>query len=201
MDPKIWCERNDSMFGERLHMLRMEKELTMKKAGAAIGVTDGAWNKYEKNKSQPSYETLTKIADVFDVSLDYLLGRTNIRDNTMADVISRQHTFLKEFERASLVDPTALISLTESLIESARLFNIGNIDEKTFYNLLSLLDNAVMTFNKLANQKKENQSMDRWFSVYQKSMLDFISGYNQIFNYLKELPRREKVSHATNIPL
>ncbi len=194
------------MFGERLYMLRMEKKMTMKKAGAAIGVTDGAWNKYEKNKSQPSYQILVRIADVFDVSLDYLLGRTNIRDKTMADTINRQQTFLKEFEKVSLVDPSKLIQLTESLIECVEHYNSGHVDEKTFSNLLSLLSNAVSTFNKMVDQnKKESHINERWFPVYQKSMLEFITGYGQIFNHLKEMPhmdhRMETGSSVSKLPL
>ena len=67
------------MLGRILYRLRVEKKLSMKKAGEAVGVSDSAWNKYEKNKADPSIDILLRIADFFGVSTDYLLGRTEIR--------------------------------------------------------------------------------------------------------------------------
>jgi transcriptional regulator with XRE-family HTH domain len=173
------------MFGERLYMLRMEKNLTMKKAGAAIGVTDGAWNKYEKNKSQPSFEILLKIADFFDVSVDYLLGRTNVRDKSASESASKQQAFMKEFDNVAMTDPNKLMLLNDALIECIDNYKKGRIDEKAFSNLINLLIKTVRTFNKLVADKKENYVKDRWFPAYQESMLDFISGYGKIFDYLK----------------
>lgn len=60
---------------ERIRELRRKKELSMKRLGELIGVAESTIHHYEKGKRQPDYETLKKIADVFNVSVDYLLGR------------------------------------------------------------------------------------------------------------------------------
>ncbi len=64
-------------FGKRLRELRMKHKLTQQKTADMLGVTMSSYQKYEQDERFPSYETLIKIADIFDVSLDYLLCRDN----------------------------------------------------------------------------------------------------------------------------
>ena len=63
----------------KLRELRKEKNITMKKIGEIIGVSESAVSQYENGKRQPDHETLTKLADFFEVSIDYILGRTDDR--------------------------------------------------------------------------------------------------------------------------
>jgi len=66
--------------GERLRMLRKEKGLTQEELGRIIGVEKSTISYYESNRSTPNDEIKAKLADFFGVSLDYLLGRTDIRE-------------------------------------------------------------------------------------------------------------------------
>ena len=43
-----------------------------------LNITQPSYIRYENGTSEPSQENLIKIADLFDVSLDYLLGSTNL---------------------------------------------------------------------------------------------------------------------------
>lgn len=54
---------------------REKNNLTQKDCADIFGVTLRAWQTYEQGVSEPKYEMLCKIADYFNVSLDYLLGR------------------------------------------------------------------------------------------------------------------------------
>ena len=45
--------------------------------GEIVGVKQSSLNRYEANQSSPSLETLLRYADYFDVSLDYIFGRTD----------------------------------------------------------------------------------------------------------------------------
>lgn len=65
------------MFGDRLKKLREEKNMYQKDLANILGVSAGAIGMYENNKRTPDFDILKKIADVFDVTIDYLLGRTN----------------------------------------------------------------------------------------------------------------------------
>lgn len=66
-------------FSLRLKSLRKERKLTQEALGEKINVTKVSISGYENGNRTPDTETLQKLADFFDVSTDYLLGRT---DNT-----------------------------------------------------------------------------------------------------------------------
>jgi SOS-response transcriptional repressor LexA len=58
-----------------IKILRENRNLTQKDCADIFGVTLRAWQTYEQGVSDPKYETLCKIADYFNVTVDYLLGR------------------------------------------------------------------------------------------------------------------------------
>ncbi len=67
-------------FGETLRELREEKGLTQKELGKIINISDRVIGYYEANNRFPKDEyVLKQLADLFGVSLDYLVGRTNKR--------------------------------------------------------------------------------------------------------------------------
>lgn len=61
-------------FAENLKYLRNSRQLTQKELANILGLTANCICEWEKNRSEPSISTIKKIADVFDVSADYLLG-------------------------------------------------------------------------------------------------------------------------------
>lgn len=63
------------MFSDRIKTLRKEKNMTQKQLANLLNLSSNAVCEWEKCRSEPSYETLIKIAGFFDVSTDYLLGR------------------------------------------------------------------------------------------------------------------------------
>ena len=64
--------------GERIKMKRKELELTQEELGEKVGLSFGAISKYEKDKISIPADKLMEIANVLGVSVDYLLGNTNI---------------------------------------------------------------------------------------------------------------------------
>ncbi len=60
---------------KNLRKLRNNKKISMKELGSLIGVSESTISLYENGKRQPDFLTLINIADFFDVSIDYLLGR------------------------------------------------------------------------------------------------------------------------------
>lgn len=65
-----------STFSNRLKYLRKDKRLTQKQLGELLFIDDTSISKYENDKAMPENELLQRIADFFEVSVDYLLGRT-----------------------------------------------------------------------------------------------------------------------------
>lgn len=60
----------------KIKSLREARGLTMKDVAAAVGLPYTTYVNYEKGAREPSSETLSKIADYFSVSVDYLIGRS-----------------------------------------------------------------------------------------------------------------------------
>ena len=66
-----------NIVGNRLKKLREGIMLSQKDLSGKLGITQSAVNRYENNQSEASYKTLLIYADYFDVSVDYILGRTD----------------------------------------------------------------------------------------------------------------------------
>ena len=62
------------MFGDRLRALRTQQEMTQADVAKRLGITQASYNRYEKNLFEPDFATLKKLAKLFHVSTDYLLG-------------------------------------------------------------------------------------------------------------------------------
>ncbi len=64
-----------NMFPQRLKELRLKKGLTQTELGEKVGVKQNTLTNWENGKREPSFENLVKLADLLDVSLDWLFGR------------------------------------------------------------------------------------------------------------------------------
>lgn len=60
----------------RLKLLRKQKNITQLKLAMDLELSQNAISRYETEERQADYETLIKLADYFNVSIDYLLERT-----------------------------------------------------------------------------------------------------------------------------
>ncbi|MDA2491345.1 helix-turn-helix domain-containing protein [Bacillus cereus] len=70
------------MFGTRLHTLRKERKLRQEDMAKQLGIARTTYAMYEQGNREPDYNTLIKLATFFEVSIDYLLGKTEIRQVT-----------------------------------------------------------------------------------------------------------------------
>lgn len=68
------------IFNERLKILRTERGLTQDKAAAGLGIPLRSYHRLESDGCKTHYDTLLKIADYYDVSVDWLMGRTDMRE-------------------------------------------------------------------------------------------------------------------------
>ena len=62
------------IFAQRLKELRKEKNLSQAQLANFLQIKQQSYARYELNTSEPSYDMLVKIAELFEVSADYLLG-------------------------------------------------------------------------------------------------------------------------------
>lgn len=64
-------------FCERLKELRISRNLTQKDVADSVGMASVAYQRYEYGTREPAYQKLVALADYFNVSLDYLVGRSD----------------------------------------------------------------------------------------------------------------------------
>lgn len=66
-----------STFSKRLKMLRLEKQLTQKQLAVLAGTTERVIQNYELDERKPGFDKLISLADSLNVSIDYLVGRSD----------------------------------------------------------------------------------------------------------------------------
>ena len=67
-------------FHERIRLLRREKGLTQKEVAESLGIGYRAYQCYEYNQRRPDSYGLIDMANFFGVSLDYLMGLSEVRE-------------------------------------------------------------------------------------------------------------------------
>lgn len=68
------------VLAERLKQCRAEKGFTQREVAIYCDITEKAYQNYELMTREPKVEVLLRIAEVFQVSLDYLVGRTDKKE-------------------------------------------------------------------------------------------------------------------------
>lgn len=68
----------NNVFAERLREVRTAKGVSQQKAAKGVGIAESNYQNYEYGQQRPGFETLCRLADYFDVSIDYLVGRTDV---------------------------------------------------------------------------------------------------------------------------
>lgn len=66
------------IFSERLLSLRKAYGYTQRQLAERLNVAQPSYVRYEQGTAEPTQENLVKLADIFDVSVDYLLGRKEL---------------------------------------------------------------------------------------------------------------------------
>lgn len=64
------------MYAERIRELRLRAGLTQQQLGSQLGVSAVAVGKWERGQTQPDIHSLTRMADIFDTTIDDLCDRT-----------------------------------------------------------------------------------------------------------------------------
>ena len=63
-------------FGKRLREIRLERNMTQQAVADAVRIELRTYQRYEQGSREPSFATLLLLANVLNISTDYLLGRT-----------------------------------------------------------------------------------------------------------------------------
>lgn len=72
-------------FSDRLRELRNAKDLSQSDFAKQLGISKSSVNMYERGEREPNFKMLEQIADYFNVDMDYLLGKSDIRSKNDID--------------------------------------------------------------------------------------------------------------------
>ncbi len=126
------------MLSGRLKTLRSQHKMTQEELAKLIGVERSSVGKYESANVIPSAEVLTKIADIFNVSIDYLLGRDdNISKVSATDEVNNLPPEVTEKRKEDFIKTNNPVS---------KIFSHTGIAEKLIY----LREKNNLTINELA---------------------------------------------------
>jgi len=82
------------MYALRLRELRDRYNLTQQEIAGRLQLSSDAYSLYELGKRQMNYETLCLLADMYDISIDYLLGRC---DSNAVALEHEEHEIIKQY--------------------------------------------------------------------------------------------------------
>ena len=105
------------VFCERLRDLRTEKQLTQKQLAQSLGFSANIICEWEKARCEPNSETLKNLADFFDVSIDYLLGRSDELGNVVIKYDNPADELTTD-ERALIADYRSLSPALQEMVRA-----------------------------------------------------------------------------------
>ena len=120
-------------FPARLKALRLQHGMTQEQLGKKINVTKVSISGYENGTRSPDIETLQKIAEVFGVSTDYLLGRTDNID--IYEEFRRIHESIPKWG-----EDAGQLALCETKKVLARLLEQGKLAPTKAKPIIAFLD-------------------------------------------------------------
>ena len=100
---------------KNLRKLREESNTTQKQLAEVVGVSQQSINKYENHNVEPDIETLVRIANYFNTSVDYLIGRTEDTPVPAEILNEEQRRLLSAFCDLPKEQRRALLLITDAL--------------------------------------------------------------------------------------
>ena len=109
---------NEKQFQDIFKELRIEKKLSQDSIAKDLDVSQSLINNWETGRSTPSPEMLEYIADYFDISIDYLVGRTNDRrwykKSSDTEILNKIYEQLKKLPK---LEQVLVLELTRKIVE------------------------------------------------------------------------------------
>lgn len=131
------------MLQTRLRELRKNNKYSQEDIANKLNISTSAYGFYEQGKSVPNANTISFLADLYLVTTDYLLGRSNNPKLTQEDEIDVYNKF--EELKTSLENTDDLMFCGEIL------------DDETRELLLSSLKNTILTSKIISNERNKNK--------------------------------------------
>ena len=136
-------------FGERFKQLRLQKGLTQDKLAHSFSLNKSSISRYEKDSQIPENPALQDFADFFDVSMDYLLGRSDVQN------LSSNEQYEPVLTQKNERDIGKLLNQTLKMIKSQDAIMLdGDILDEEDLEILAKSIKAGLEYAKISNKKK-----------------------------------------------
>ncbi|MCM1328084.1 MAG: helix-turn-helix domain-containing protein [Ruminococcus sp.] len=106
------------MFYQRLRDLREDSDMNQAKIANIIGTTQSYYAQYENGKRPLPFDRVVELANFYNVSLDYIAGRTNDkRGLTRSELSGNETVLIKNFRSLSIERQSRILERMEMLME------------------------------------------------------------------------------------
>ena len=113
-----------SSFSKRLKQLREANQMTQGQLGDLINTTRQSISNYEMGKREPDYVTLEALADIFNVDMNYLLGKTDkityIPSSSHRQLSKNEENLINSFNMLNDEGKEKVITYTQDLVDSGK---------------------------------------------------------------------------------
>lgn len=126
-------------YGDILKKLRNEKGISQQELADRLKINRSTYARYETSTTQPDFDTLNKLANFYDVSIDYLIGRTVkkskpiLTEKNEKDIAKRMEQIKKDLTKAEglsfhgePLSEEAVESLLEAIEHAERIATLAN---------------------------------------------------------------------------
>lgn len=144
------------MFALRIKQLRKEMKKTQADMAEIIGVSRPAYTAYELGNREPDYQTLERLAEIFGVTVDYLLGKSDSKSLTADGYTLKEEKDMKK--RIDKIKEDLLNGNADGL-----LFDGEPMSEETIESIISAMEYAekqATLINRKYTPKKYRKDID-----------------------------------------
>lgn len=153
-------------FSRSLALLRQEKGISQRQAAAELGISQALLSHYENGAREPGLNFVVKACDFYNVSADFLLGRTLSRDGTT--ILDADSLYDASGERDNVLKGSAMATLAKKLLINSIsvLFDLlGRLgSKKAIKAAANYLSTSVYILYRRLRQSSPNEN-DDFFSV------------------------------------
>lgn len=172
-------------FARTLALLRQERGISQRQAANALGVSQALLSHYENGLREPGLNFVVKACDFYNVSADFLLGRTLSRDGTT--IIDADSLYDVTGERDHILQGSVMATLARKLVANSVgvLFDLlGKLGNKqAIKGASNYLSTAVYILFRYFHQAAPEENSQGFFSVPESQ---FVSGLPLVDMYYSE---------------
>lgn len=137
------------MVGDKIKILRKNNKLTQKELSSKIGIAQSTLGMIEKNRTAPGRNTLIKIADFFNVTIDYLLSDSEEIENTKE--VKKERDYSLTIKEQADIDDEAKKIIEDLTVSFSK--NKDSLNEEDYFAIENAIRSTLETI-KIKNKKK-----------------------------------------------